>query len=99
MRTVLSTMKKLKVVKGERDWTIKHHVYQFRTQQNQSPIKDNIATIMALKKNPNGMYATWLVSNCHATEAAKIRFKYAQELVSIGLKLDGFGSCFHRPLK
>ena len=54
---------------------------------------------MALKTNPNGMYATWLVSNCDETEGAKIRFKYAQDLVSIGLKLDGFGTCFDRPLQ
>jgi len=45
---------------------------------------------------PLNSKTVWIVSNCNRTNGARARSDFANELISSGLKLDGFGACFNR---
>ena len=53
--------------------------------------------LMAKKTKVN--HTAWFVSNCDHTNGANARWDYALKLIEAGLKLDGYGECFHRRLR
>ena len=61
--------------------------------------EEHIAQLMKEKNSAKGGHTVWFVSNCNQTRGASARWNYAQEMVSAGLNLTGYGSCFNNELR